>query len=201
MDKWTDKRMEGWTGEGIDRCTEDLIRSYVEAPSIVPGTEKSFSISVVGNTKSGHAAAGLSAHFLEVRVPDQKPRPRVSPRQKYDRSQLGSAACASHQAWALPSNDAEQWGWDALETVGPVRAELSLSPPPQSQRLSFGGIFGMLLNPSVPQFSQLWNGDGKRASCSNCIVTATGLLEDSRSHWAEVFGTLSAVCSALLFNK
>ena len=64
-----DKQMEGWTGEGIDRCTEDLIRSYVEAPSIVPGTEKPFSVSVLGNTKSGHTAAGLSGSLSGSQSP------------------------------------------------------------------------------------------------------------------------------------
>ena len=70
------------------------------------------------------------AHFLKVQAPDEKRRRRVSLKQKYARGQLGSSACAHHWAWAVPANDAEPWGWGALENLGPVRAELSLSLPP-----------------------------------------------------------------------
>ena len=56
MDGWMSREIDGqmdeWVGERTDRCTEDLIRSYVEARSMVSGTEKSFSVCEVGSTQS-----------------------------------------------------------------------------------------------------------------------------------------------------
>lgn len=51
-DGWMDGWVDGWMGKGMDRCTGNLTRSYVEAPSMVSGTEKSFSVCEVGCTKS-----------------------------------------------------------------------------------------------------------------------------------------------------
>lgn len=116
----------------MDGCSGDLRRFYVEIPSIVPGVEKSFS--VWKHIKPCHACSSTGfllasqAQFLEGRAPDGKPRPRASLRQRCDRGQSGSLACASQDTWALPGNDAEQCRQDTLGTSGPVRAGWSSAP-------------------------------------------------------------------------